>query len=281
MVYENKKCKHEIWSLPRDIFATIVKEYTSYQTLKDYLYNKYDINISYKTLRSRINVENIDTTNLDTFNCVNRWNSMTKEELENIIKTSNSQKEVMRKLGYKSNSNEMLKLKIKEFGIDRTLLKNIKSKPSIKNLDDILANKVEYESRALKKRLVAEGILEYKCILCGNIGEHNGKPLTLQLDHINGNHHDNTLDNLRILCPNCHTQTENYGSKNRAYRNADENDGYVDKLKTITKEEYDKKKDESVQKCKNCDTLITKGCARCIECANKLFRKAAAFKGRD
>lgn len=42
------------------------------------------------------------------------------------------------------------------------------------------------------------------------------KPLTLELDHINGNHKDNRLNNLRFLCPNCHTQTATYGSKSRA-----------------------------------------------------------------
>lgn len=52
--------------------------------------------------------------------------------------------------------------------------------------------------------------------MCENIGVWNGKKLSLQLDHINGDHSDNRLENLRFLCPNCHTQTETYCSKCRA-----------------------------------------------------------------
>lgn len=57
---------------------------------------------------------------------------------------------------------------------------------------------------------------KYMCRICGQPNEHNGLPLTLQLDHIDGDWKNNRPKNLRIVCPNCHTQTENYGSKNRS-----------------------------------------------------------------
>jgi 5-methylcytosine-specific restriction endonuclease McrA len=61
---------------------------------------------------------------------------------------------------------------------------------------------------------VKENRLEYKCANCG-IKEWNNLPLSLQLDHINGVNNDHRLENLRFLCPNCHSQTDTYSGKNK------------------------------------------------------------------
>jgi hypothetical protein len=65
----------------------------------------------------------------------------------------------------------------------------------------------------LKRRLIREGLKENRCERCG-IYEWHGKPLNMQLHHINGDGMDNRLPNLELLCANCHSQTDTYGGRN-------------------------------------------------------------------
>jgi len=84
-------------------------------------------------------------------------------------------------------------------------------------LSEILEGKhPSYQTRKLKNRILAEKILENKCSECG-ITDWNNKPLVLHLDHIDGNGHNHLLTNLRMLCPNCHTQTETWCGKNKIF----------------------------------------------------------------
>jgi 5-methylcytosine-specific restriction endonuclease McrA len=71
----------------------------------------------------------------------------------------------------------------------------------------------------IKLRLIAAGLKTNKCEECG-LTEWRGKPLSMALHHINGDGNDNRLENLAILCPNCHTQTPNFGVKNWKARSA-------------------------------------------------------------
>lgn len=75
-------------------------------------------------------------------------------------------------------------------------------------------------SKAKLREVIREQqYITYKCDICHNEGTHLGRPLSLQLDHINGISNDNRLENLRWLCPNCHTQTDNYAGKGRRKAN--------------------------------------------------------------
>ena len=71
-----------------------------------------------------------------------------------------------------------------------------------------------YQSFKLKNWLIKHGIKENKCEICG-CSEWNGKPINCQLHHKDGNKHNNALDNLQMLCPNCHSQTETFTAKNK------------------------------------------------------------------
>lgn len=151
----------------------------------------------------------------------------TPSELQILLDTSDSYSDLLRKIGLnpKGGNPETLHKIIDEYGLDETqLIKNrsaLMSKNSIfahnKNkipIEDIFSNKVPYHSSYnLLKRLLKEGYKEYKCEKCG-IVDWMGEPISLQLEHIDGNHSNNALENLQVLCPNCHSQTDTYAGKN-------------------------------------------------------------------
>ena len=72
----------------------------------------------------------------------------------------------------------------------------------------------------IKHRLLRAGLLENRCEECG-LTEWQGKPLIVHIDHVNGIKNDHRLENLRMLCPNCHSQTETYGGKKHRSRQSD------------------------------------------------------------
>lgn len=138
-----------------------------------------------------------------------------KEILQQIVNESTSYSEILRKLGksISGDSVSTLKQKLKNYEIPFT--------PSHKNTGNLTKQPIEHylqkdhpcDSKSLKKRLIAEGLKKDICELCTQTNTWNGKPLTLQLDHINGDHSDNRLENLRIVCPNCHSQTDTFSTR--------------------------------------------------------------------
>ena len=81
-------------------------------------------------------------------------------------------------------------------------------------MKDILIKNSLYSAKNLKPRLVEEGYLTYECEIC-KLTTWQDKQISLQIDHINGDRLDNSLENLRFLCPNCHSQTSTYAGRNR------------------------------------------------------------------
>lgn len=147
----------------------------------------------------------------------------TDQQFIQAVKTSLSYAEVIRKLGLKvAGSNyDTVKRKIKELNLDISHMTgkvwNAGKRYTIKSaqpLQEILVKDSTFiNSNNLRKRLLREQVKEYKCECCGNSLWLNQK-IPLELHHINGDRHDNQIQNLQLLCPNCHALTDNYRGRN-------------------------------------------------------------------
>jgi 5-methylcytosine-specific restriction endonuclease McrA len=137
----------------------------------------------------------------------------TKTELLNAVEASQSMAEVIRKLGLNKSSGTYttIKKELKYHNIELDFKNRSRSTIRYKN-EEIFCENSTYDRSTLRNKIIKELILEYKCSDCGII-DWNRKKLSLQLDHINGVSNDNRIENLRFLCPNCHSQTKTWGNK--------------------------------------------------------------------
>lgn len=153
--------------------------------------------------------------------------NFSKEEVLSFIVKSSSVRELLYCLGFRdvgNNRKTLLKVidyyNLNEEFLDlkrRSKTNAVERAGSLKK-DEIADELIFCENskvarKDVKSRILKRGILEYKCSICGNAGIYMGKPLILQLDHINGINNDNRLENLRFLCPNCHSQTETFSGR--------------------------------------------------------------------
>jgi hypothetical protein len=216
-------------------------------------------------------------------------NKFTKEDYENAAKVSLSYAGMCRCLGIspRGGNYATIKNKIKEYGIDISHFTGqgwnvgLKVRPQKEyKLEEILQKDFSYSTSKLKRRLLESGIKEHKCECCKN-GEWNGKPIPLELHHINGDRLDNRLENLQLLCPNCHSQTDNYRGKNQT-RYKKENFVSDIELKKMHNEEKEKRKNEKVQKNKELKLKIRtpKEIRYCI-CGKKLTAKQHKYCSQE
>ena len=148
----------------------------------------------------------------------------TKEEYEVAVAKSFSIASVCRHLGLKPTGGNyrIVHRAIEEFDLDTSHFTGqgwnvgLKFKPKkVTDINEILKKKSFYQSYKLKNRLLKEGLKEARCECCG-LSEWRGKTIPLELHHVNGDNSDNRLENLKILCPNCHALTDNYRGLNKS-----------------------------------------------------------------
>ena len=132
-----------------------------------------------------------------------------EQEIRQWVKENLPNAEIARRLNCKVDT---LKSYYKRMGIEysgNSARKGIPHLEQRKSIQEYLQGNTS--NSAKRRRLIEEGIKEAKCEIC-QLSEWMGKPIPLELHHIDFNHHNNDLSNLQILCSNCHMQAHNYNN---------------------------------------------------------------------
>jgi hypothetical protein len=175
---------------------------------------------NYETVRRRIAFLGLEASHLESSRG-QRVAARSDQDILDAVKSCRSFAQVLSKLGMRpGRAQSTLKRRVELLGIDTSHFSGMAWRkgnrvpvtPALP-LDKILVTGRFTPTNRLKERLVEAGIKERRCEICGR-DTWNGRPIPLELDHINGRRDDNRLCNLRLLCPNCHAQTPTYRGRN-------------------------------------------------------------------
>jgi 5-methylcytosine-specific restriction endonuclease McrA len=156
-----------------------------------------------------------------------RVRTWTDEQLRDAVGKSTNLSDVIRALGLRPAGGNHLSVKkhLARLEVDtshfnrESQLRGLRARHVANDLssDQVFCERSRAYGKAVRRR-ARSTILPIICAHCGNTGEWQGRPLTLQLDHVNGKYDDNHLENLRWLCPNCHSQTETFAGRGSVRR---------------------------------------------------------------
>lgn len=145
----------------------------------------------------------------------------TEEKLREAVASSFSYRQVLQKIGIVAVGGNYATLKraIEKYGIDSSHFTSKgwskgKTFGHKRSLEEYFLNSVFIGSHKLRTRLLKEKIFQHKCMSC-KLEQWMNSLIPLELDHINGDNTDNSLINLRLLCPNCHALTSTYRGKKK------------------------------------------------------------------
>lgn len=151
-----------------------------------------------------------------------KWRNFTNEQLIKIVAESNSNREVARKLGYAIDGGgtmQSLKKMYQELNLDTSHFKGKGWNKDNYNYSSFDTNTFKKNGESTRKALIH--LRGCKCENCG-ITEWLGQPINLEIHHINGDRTDNRLENLQLLCPNCHSYTSNFRKSNKRSKSDEE-----------------------------------------------------------
>ena len=151
-----------------------------------------------------------------------KWRAYTKEQIQEIVNSSSSNREVARKLGYNCNGGgtmESIKKMYQEYEIDTSHFKGQAWNKGNYNYDAFTTNSYKKNGKTLRTPLIQ--LRGQKCECCG-LTEWLGQPINLEVHHINGDRTDNRMENLQLLCPNCHSYTPTFTKKGDKRKISDE-----------------------------------------------------------
>lgn len=163
-------------------------------------------------------------------------------------------KEVIDKLGYSAHSggnSKTVKNRLDKYGIDYSYFQGVEK--TERNPENIFIENSTASQQTLRRWYRKGNYTPYKCSICGMEPFWQGRELTLILDHINGRNHDDRLENLRWVCPNCNQQLETTGFRGNKY----------EEVKRTKKKYY----------CMDCGKEISSQAERCQDCAIKIRMK--------
>lgn len=188
--------------------------------------------------------------------------TFTKEELAEKVKEANSIRDLVLKLGYKTDggdSYKTVKNRIEQYGFD---ISHFYTQERINRTPENIFVENSTANQSVLRRWYEKGhYTEYKCAICGMPPEWNGRPLTLTLDHINGKHRDDRLENLRWICPNCDRQLPTY-SKGAEKTNMN----VRNKIQHMTAIEAMIEETKPTNTCQKCEKPISKNAVLCSDC---------------
>ncbi len=176
---------------------------------------------NYETVRQRMVDLGLQTATVRVVKRGRPLGACSDDEVGDAVRSSRSVAQVVTRLALRPGGNQSrLSQRIQSLALDTSHFmgqawRRGSTTPSVpaRPLTELLVVGLSVQTNRLKKRLIEEGWREHRCESCLR-DSWNGRPIPLELDHINGRRDDNRLANLRMLCPNCHAQTPTYRGRN-------------------------------------------------------------------